>query len=190
MTTVLSHPTAGRHRSDAELVAALRQGSGPAFEAVVARYQAALTAYARQILGGSHQDAEEAVQDAFIRALAALRRDTGREIALKPWLYAITRNACLDRLRRVRHTVDIEPLEAVLHDHTDDPAEAAERREQLRLIIGGLAELPQRQRQALVMHELEGRTHEEMAARLGVSVGASKALVCRARQGVAHLRVA
>jgi RNA polymerase sigma-70 factor (ECF subfamily) len=133
------------------------------------------------------------VQDAFVKALGALRRDPEREIALKPWLYAITRNACLDRLRRAggfRSTVDIAPLEAVLQDRGGDPSAAVERRERLQLLVGGLNELPPRQRDALVMHELEGRSHEEMAARLGVSVGASKALVCRARQGVAHLKEA
>jgi RNA polymerase sigma-70 factor (ECF subfamily) len=176
--------------ADNELVSAVRAGSTRAFERIVGRYEAPLTAYARQILGGSHHDAEEAVQDAFVKALGALRRNPEREIALKPWLYAITRNACLDRLRRSgsRNTVDIEPLESILQDRNGDPTAAVERRERLQLLVGGLNQLPVRQRDALVMHELEGRSHEEMAARLGVSVGASKALVCRARQGVAHLK--
>ncbi len=192
MTKLLPHPTASRLRPDAELVAQVRAGSTPAFEAIIARYEGALTAYARQVLGGSHHDAEEVVQDAFFKALTALRRHHDREIALKPWLYAITRNACLDRLRRVGNSrcVDIEPLEGVLRDRGADPLAAVERRERLRVLVGGLNDLPRRQRDALVMHELEGRSHEEMAARLGVSVGASKALVCRARQGVAALREA
>jgi RNA polymerase sigma-70 factor (ECF subfamily) len=190
MPTVLTHPTARRLRPDEELVAAVRAGSAPAFEAIVARYEAPLRAFARQVLGGSHHDAEEAVQDAFVKALGALRRHPDREIALKPWLYAIVRNACLDRLRRPHRTVDIEPLQAVLRDASADPHAALARREQLELVVGGLRDLPERQRAALVMHELEGRSHEEMAAALDVSVGASKALVCRARQGVAHLREA
>lgn len=175
---------------DAALVGHVRAGSTRAFERIVAKYEAPLTAYARQILGGSHHDAEEAVQDAFVKALGALRRHHDREIALKPWLYAITRNACLDRLRRPVRTVDIEPLQGVLQDRAGDPTAAVERRERLAVVVGGLNELPPRQRDALVMHELEGRSHEELAKRLGVSVGASKALVCRARQGVAHLREA
>jgi len=181
-------PIATLPLADAELVSAVRAGSTRAFERLVARYEAPLTGYARQILGGSHHDAEEAVQDTFVKALGALRKHGDREIALKPWLYAITRNACLDRLRRPVRTVDIEPLEAILDDRAGDPTVAAARRERLQLLVGGLKELPTRQRDALVMHELEGRSHEEMATRLGVSVGASKALVCRARQGVAHLK--
>lgn len=183
MTAVLPHPTA-----DTALVAALRSGCPEAAELLVARYQAPLTAYARGILAGDHHDAEEVVQDAFVKALGALARDEDREIALKPWLYAITRNACLDRLRRVRRTVDIEPLESVLCDRAADPVAAVERRERLRVLVGDLHALPERQRAALVMHELEGRSHQDMAGRLGVSVGATKALVCRARQGMAQLR--
>lgn len=190
MTTILTHPTAARIRPDAELVGAVRAGSTGAFELIVARYERPLVAYARQVLGGRHHDAEEAVQDALLRALTALRRDADRPIVLKPWLYAITRNACLDRLRKPVRTVGLEPLQAVLHDPAGDPHATVSGREDLRVLIGDLLELPERQRAALVMHELEGRSHEEMAGVLEVSVGASKALVCRARQGLAAAREA
>jgi RNA polymerase sigma-70 factor (ECF subfamily) len=185
--TVLTHPTAFRTRTDAELVHQLRAGRPDAFEAVVDRYAAALTAYARGLLHGAHHDAEEVVQDALLKALHALRRDE-REVALKPWLYAIARNACLDRLRKPVRTTDLAPLEPLLFDAGADPHAAVVRREELAALVGSLRALPRRQRVALVGHELEGRSHEQLAAQLRVSVGASKALVCRARQGVAQLR--
>jgi RNA polymerase sigma-70 factor, ECF subfamily len=191
MPTIAPRRTApARLRSDDELVALVRAGDPAAFDAIVARYEPQLLPFARQLLGGAHHDAEEAVQDAFVRGLAALQRDDARPIALKPWLYAITRNACLDRLRKPVRTVALAPLEPVLRDKRDGPHARLARREQLRMLVGGLQELPARQRAALVMHELEGRSHEEMAAGLGVSVGASKALVSRARSGLAHLREA
>ncbi|WP_354697800.1 ECF RNA polymerase sigma-E factor [Paraconexibacter sp. AEG42_29] len=192
MTTVLLHPAARTTDADAALVARVRNGDDQAFTTLVLRHEQALIAYARTVLGGAHHDAEECVQDAFVRALTFLRRQTDRDIALKPWLYTIVRNACLDRLRSgaARPTVALEALEGVLTDSAGDPHAALGRREQLRVIVGGLQELPARQRAALVMHELEGRPHEELAGSLGVSVGASKALVCRARQGMAHLRPA
>jgi RNA polymerase sigma-70 factor, ECF subfamily len=190
-TTAATRRTAPtRLRADDELVALVRSGDAAAFDAIVARYEPQLQAFARQLLGGAHHDAEEVVQDAFVRGLSALRRDDQRPIALKPWLYAITRNACLDRLRKPVRTVALAPLEPVLRDRGESPHSHLARREELRLIVGGLQELPERQRAALVMHELEGRSHEEMAAGLGVSVGASKALVSRARSGLAHLREA
>lgn len=195
MTTVLVHPTATARpvRTDAELVVALRAGDEDAFAVLVRRHQAALTAYARQTLGGAgaHHDAEEAVQDAFVRALDFLRRCPERDITLRPWLYTIVRNVCLDRLRRCDKTVALDSVEATLSavgSGGGDPVSTAERREQLRVVVGGLHALPDRQRTALVGHELEGRTHAQLAATLGVSVGATKALVWRARQSMAHLR--
>lgn len=190
MTTVLLHPCARTVPADAILVARVRAGDDVAFTTLVRRHERALVAYARQVLGGAHHDAEECVQDAFVRALGFLRARTDRDIALRPWLYRIVRNACLDRLRgrAGRPTVALEALAGVLHDAAGDPHAALGRREQLRLLVGGLQQLPERQRAALVGHELEGRPHAELAGTLGVSVGASKALVCRARQGLAHLR--
>jgi RNA polymerase sigma-70 factor (ECF subfamily) len=177
-------PRAGT-ATDEALVAAIRQGSDAAFTAVVHRYEAPLTAYARQVLGGRHHDAEECVQDAFIRALRSLRTGDA-EIALRPWLHAIVRNRCLDQLRKPNRTTDLDPHEAVLADHGPGPVSTIARRERLDEVVGGVEALPERQRRALVMHELEDRSHSHIGRVLGVSTGASKALVCRARAGVAQ----
>ncbi len=185
--TVLNHPTALRTRTDEELVARVRAGSPEAFDAIVGRYAPPLTAFARSLLHGAHHDAEEAVQDALVKALTTLRRDE-RGVVLRPWLYAITRNACLDRLRKPVRTTDMTPLEPVLSDPTADPHLAAVRREELAGVVGNLRLLPVRQRTALLAVELEGRSHEQVAGDLEVSVGASKALVCRARRGLTQLR--
>lgn len=185
--TVLDHPTALRSRTDVELVTQIRSGSQDAFELVVARYQAPLTAFARGLMRGDHHDAEEVVQDALLKGLGALRRDE-RPVALKAWLYAITRNACLDRLRKPVRTTDLAPLEPVLCDAGADPHEAAARREELSDLVENLRRLPARQRTALVGLELEGRSHEQLADQLDVSVGASKALVCRGRLTLVQLR--
>lgn len=193
MSVVLVHPTARRVAAlddDQELVRALRHGDDVAFAGLVRRHEDALTGFAAQLLGGAHHDAEECVQDAFVRALACLRAHPDREIAVKPWLYTIVRNVCLDRLRKPRRTVALDAVEGVLADRGATPYDAARGREDLRLVVGALNALPDRQRQALVMHELEGRPHEELAAALGVSIGGSKALVCRARRGLAHVRTA
>ena len=180
-------------RSDEDLVAAVRAGSPHAAEALVARYEAQLTGYARSLLGGAHHDAEEAVQDALVRALGDLLREPGRLIVLKPWLYAITRNACLDRLRRGgrdRACLELTRLEGVLGVAGADPHAAYVRREEVAATVTALRALPDRQREALVGHELEGRSHQELADRLDVSVGATKALVCRARASLQPLRAA
>ena len=176
-------PRAGSAADDA-LVAAARAGSDAAFSAIVRRYEAQLIAYARQVLGGRHHDAEEVVQDAFVRALRSMRAGDA-EIILRPWLHTIVRNRCFDHLRRPNRTTDLDPHEAVLHDPGPGPISQIGRREDLERVMDGLGALPERQRRALVMHELEDRSHSQIGRALGVSAGASKALVCRARQGVA-----
>jgi RNA polymerase sigma-70 factor (ECF subfamily) len=177
-------PRAGS-ATDEALVAAVRAGSDAAFSAIVHRYEAPLTAYARQVLGGRHHDAEECVQDAFVRALRSITGGNA-EIALRPWLHAIVRNRCLDQLRKPNRTTDLDPHEAVLADHGPGPVSMIAGRERLDAVVGGVEGLPERQRRALVMHELEDRSHSHIGRVLGVSPGASKALVCRARAGVAQ----
>ena len=193
--TLLLHPTAlagadGGPRfpyskaTDEQLVSLVRSGDDRAFDAIHDRYVQRLTGYARQMLGGAHHDAEEVVQDAFVRALSALRGDD-REMALKPWLYTIVRNRALDALRRPARTTDLEDHARVLHDTSADPHERVVRADALRDLVSELQRLPERQRTALVMHELGGVSHEGIARRLEVSTGGSKALVCRARAGLA-----
>ncbi|HYF26222.1 MAG TPA: sigma-70 family RNA polymerase sigma factor [Baekduia sp.] len=174
--------TTTRQLTDEQLVARVRAGDDAAFAELVRRHEAALTGFARMVLGGAHHDAEEVVQDAFVRALRALRApgDT-REIALKAWLHTIVRNRALDQLRAGRPTTDLEPHAAVLHAAHADPASAVQRRERLHEVVDALGDLPTRQRRALVLHELEDRSHSQIGRVLGVSRGASKALVHRAR---------
>jgi RNA polymerase sigma-70 factor (ECF subfamily) len=187
--TILLHATAYGAATDEHLVDLVRAGDDRAFDAIHARYEQRLIGYARQTLGGAHHDAEEVVQDAFVRALAALRADE-REMALKPWLYTIVRNRALDVLRRPVRTTDLELHAPVLHDASADPHELVVRAEDLRNLVGDLQRLPERQRTALVMHELGGASHETIARHLHVSTGGSKALVCRARAGLATQRAA
>ncbi|MBI5103887.1 MAG: RNA polymerase sigma factor [Solirubrobacterales bacterium] len=184
MTTSPRLPRAGS-ASDEALVAAVRQGSEAAVNAVVRKYEPMLVGYARTVLGGQHHDAEECVQDAFVRAFRALRGGE-QEIALKPWLHAIVRNRCLDQLRKPHRTTDLAPHEPLLHDLGPGPVSTIARRAELEHVVEGLEALPERQRRALVMHELEDRSHSQIGRVLGVSTGASKALVCRARRGVAE----
>jgi RNA polymerase sigma-70 factor, ECF subfamily len=189
MTTLRLHPTAYRTASDEQLVDLVRAGDDRAFDAIHDRYEARLQAYARQLLGGAHHDAEEVVQDAFVRALWALRSDD-REMALKAWLYTIVRNRALDVLRRPVRTTDIEPHAPMLCDAGSDPCERFVHAEELDAMIAGLKGLPERQRTALVLHEMGGASHHTIARRLDVTTGGSKALVSRARAGLAKARAA
>jgi RNA polymerase sigma-70 factor, ECF subfamily len=187
--TILLHPTAYRAASDEQLVDLVRAGDDRAFDAIHGRYEQRLIGYARQLLGGAHHDAEEVVQDAFVRALAALRADE-REMALKPWLYTIVRNRALDVLRRPARTSDLELHAPFLSDTAADPYDRVVGSEDLHNLVGELMRLPERQRTALVLHELGGISHQAIGRQLHVSVGGSKALVSRARAGLDRACVA
>jgi len=173
-------------RTDDDLVRALRADAPGAFDAIHHRYHAPLMAFARQMLGGRHHDAEEVVQDAFLRALGALRQ-TDREMALRPWLYAITRNRALDELRRPLRTVPFAHEDLGVPDPRGSPVSIVARRDAIAALVADLEDLPTRQRRALVMHELEDRSHSQIGRVLDISRGASKALVHRAR-GSLHAR--
>ncbi len=175
---------------DDRILRRIREGDPSAFECLVDRYSAALSAYARRLLSGSHHDAEEVMQDVFLKARNGLLRVPARPIAMRPWLYAITRNACLDKVSRPLRTVSFDGLGASLADPAEDPAERFARGEALRLVVDDMQRLPTRQREALVKSALDGRTHEQVAVELGVSVAASKALVYRARATMTARRAA
>lgn len=183
--TVTARVARAGSATDEQLVAAIRAGSEPAVDALVLRYEPQLLGFARKTLGGRHHDAEDCVQDALLSAIRALRRDPGRAVELRPWLHTIVRNRCIDLLRRPQRTDFLDDQTWRLTDGGPGPATQIGTRERLNAVLASLDALPERQRQALVMHELEGRSHSMIGHALGVGRGASKALVCRARRGVA-----
>jgi RNA polymerase sigma factor (sigma-70 family) len=171
-----------RLRSDDQLLALFRTGNDDAFRVIHDRYRQRLFAYTRQMLPGSSQDAEDALQDVFIRAYSGLRAN-GRSLALKPWLYRVAHNRCVDELRR-----PVPPSAEAMHQvqaPTHDPAARAEQRESLQRLIADLRRLPDHQRSALLMRELGGMTYVDVAAALDVSVPAVKSLLVRARIALA-----
>jgi RNA polymerase sigma factor (sigma-70 family) len=164
-----------RVQSDHRLVDLVRSGCDPAFEVIVTRYRRPLLAYAKGLLPDSY--AEDVVQQTFVRALETLRRSDS-EIQLRPWLYRIAHNGALDVLKAngFAHEELHEGLDSV-----ERPDQAFERGERLREVVVAVGELPSRQRKAIVLRELEGRSYEEIAGELGVTGGAVRQLLVRAR---------
>src|SRR3712207_532111 len=158
-----------------------RQGSDDAFGVIHDRYRQRLFAYTRQMLGGSRSDAEDALQDVFLRAYNALRMDD-RPVALKAWLYRVAHNRCIDHLRR-----PVPPNEAIFEvsrTPMPDPMAEAERRDDLRRLVTDVQGLPEQQRSALLMRELEGLSYADLASALDATVPAVKSLLVRARIGL------
>jgi RNA polymerase sigma factor (sigma-70 family) len=168
-------------RSDEQLVALFRDGNEDAFRTIHDRYRARLHAYVRQMLGASQSDAEDALQDVFLRAYNALRSNE-RDIALRAWLYRVAHNRCIDLLRRpVPPPADLFDLS---RPPAADPSTATERREDLRRLVQDVRRLPEQQRSVLLMREMDGLSYADLAAALDVSLPAVKSLLVRARMGL------
>jgi RNA polymerase sigma factor (sigma-70 family) len=169
--------------TDDQLVLRFRNGDDAAFSEIHRRFRAALTAFARRMLRGSGHDAEDIVQDAFIRAYRGLRA-TDRPMALRPWLYMIVRNRALDELRTPQRAAVYDDELRMRPVPDADPAHCCEARDEMRFIVGEIARLPERQRIALVMREFDGRTHAQTALALHTTVPATKSLIIRARSNL------
>ncbi|HUA05568.1 MAG TPA: sigma-70 family RNA polymerase sigma factor [Solirubrobacteraceae bacterium] len=162
-------------------MALFRAGHDDAFRVIHDRYRQRLFAYTRQMLT-HRQDAEDALQDIFVRAYAGLRANH-RELALRAWLYRVAHNRCIDELRRPSPPPP-EVLE-LLRSPVHDPIAEADQRESLRRLIADVRRLPEQQRSALLMRELGGMSYADMADALGVTVPAVKSLLVRARLALA-----
>jgi RNA polymerase sigma factor (sigma-70 family) len=175
-----------RLRSDEQLVRLFRAGNDEAFRVIHDRYRTRLFAYARQMLGGSRADAEDVLQDVFVRAYGALRAND-RDVSLRAWLYRIAHNRCIDELRRPSAAIGApsEVLELV-QAPASDPMDAVEQRESLRRLVADVQRLPEQQRSALLMREMSGMAYQDLAGALDVTVPAVKSLLVRARIGLAQ----
>jgi RNA polymerase sigma factor (sigma-70 family) len=176
-----AHPAA--RLTDDQLVARFRDGDDAAFSEIHSRYRAALTAFARRMLHGSGHDAEDVVQDAFMRAYRGLRA-TDRAMALRPWLYMIVRNRAFDELRAPQRTVGYDDETVMRAAPESDPACGFAVRDEMRQIVAEIGRLPERQRIALVMREFDGRSHVDTARALRTTVPATKSLIVRARSNL------
>jgi RNA polymerase sigma factor (sigma-70 family) len=171
-----------RLRADDQLVVLFRTGYDEAFEVIVARYKSRLLAYTRRMLGGSGADAEDATQEVFLSAYSALRHDD-RPLMLRAWLYRIAHNRCIDQIRRP--TPAPGDILDVSRAPQRDPVIESERSEKVWRIVRDAQRLPELQRSALLMREMEGFSYCEIASALGVTQKAVKSLLVRARMGLA-----
>lgn len=167
------------------LLAGLLRRDPEAFVDLVGAYQDRLYNFAWRYLG-RREDAEEAVQDALLRAHRDLYRrlppERVQNLALTPWLYKITLNTCRNRVRRRQvPAADLEAAEVGLAaDGGADPALAGERAALRRALEDELRRLPSRYRAAVVLHLVEGLSYPDVAAVLGLPVGTAKSHVHRA----------
>ncbi|MHB8510972.1 MAG: RNA polymerase sigma factor [Actinomycetota bacterium] len=178
--------------TDRDLVVAFKGGDARAYASIYREYRPLAESVCLRILG-NREDAQEAAQETMLRVFQGLPRFNGRYL-LRAWVARIATNVCLDALRRRERrpgeveTPDAEELEnlesVAFRAHSEDPSELVERHEETLRVRAVLDELPQHHRDALLMREFDGMSHEQIAEKLGMTAPQVKALLHRAKKGL------
>lgn len=163
--------------ADPELVARAQAGDQAAFAALYRRHAPRILGLCWRLAGGDEGLAHELVQDAFVRAWSKLDSFRG-EALFSTWLHRLTVNVALsDRRLRVRRMERERPLDRVGDEPSVGPVDGVDRD-----LEGAIARLPERARTVLVLHDVEGYKHGEIAELTGMAEGSSKAQLHRARR--------
>jgi RNA polymerase sigma factor (sigma-70 family) len=166
---------------DERLARLAGSGNAKAFATLYERHHDALFKYCRWLVRND-ADAQDVLQSTFEKALGALKRGQ-RDAPVRPWLFRIAHNESISLMRRRRV---VEELPDTL-ESSSSVEDLVAQRASLTMLVADLMELPERQRGALLMRELSGLSHEEIAASLGISVGAAKQTVFQARRTLMEL---
>lgn len=165
--------------SDEALAGRVRAGDERAFEALYGRYRDRLYRYCASILR-QPEDAEEALQSTMLGAYRSLVQSDERELVVRAWLYRIAHNQCIDLLRR-RPAHAVTALSGLESSPDQGPAERLETADELARVREDLLSLPAGQRAALVLRELSGLSHEQIADVLDESAAGVKQIIYQAR---------
>ncbi|MGZ8633710.1 MAG: RNA polymerase sigma factor, partial [Solirubrobacteraceae bacterium] len=172
-----------RIQSDERLVALTRRGNQAAYEALVGRYQSRLLAFCRHMLG-SREDAEDVLQEVFAAAFNAMVADE-RPLNVRPWLYRIARNRSLNHLRRVQ-AIGVDSMDVHLSENGASAADKVHRREEFRLLVEDVQGLPETQRTALLLREIDALSYDQIAEAMETTIPSVKSLLVRARVSLAE----
>ena len=172
-----------RLQSDERLITLIRRGNHHAFEALVARYQSRLLAFCRHMLS-SREDAEDVLQEVFAAAFNAINADE-REINVRPWLYRIARNRSLNHLRKAQ-AIGVDSMDVHLSEHGLTTADKVHKREEFRQLMADVQDLPETQRTALLLREIDALSYDQIAEAMETTVPSVKSLLVRARVGLAE----
>ena len=172
----------GRRLSDERLTRRACGGDERAFAAIFRRYHQPLYRFCLAIVANP-EDAQDALQNTMVKVMRALPGEE-RAIDLKPWLYRIAHNESIDLLRRRRETRQLDTEQAAPGYGV---AEDAATRERLRRLLVDLGELPERQREVLVMRELGGLGFGEIGTALETSGAVARQTLYEARQSLRQM---
>src|SRR6204780_4215817 len=172
-----------RLQSDERLISLTRRGQHAAFEVLCDRYQSRLLAFCRHMLA-SREDAEDVLQEVFAAAFNAVLADE-RDINVRPWLYRIARNRSLNHLRRAS-AIGVDSMDVHFAEQGISTGDKVMRRESFRELIEDVHHLPETQRTALLLREIDALSYEQIAHAMETTVPSVKSLLVRARISLAE----
>ncbi len=172
-----------RLQPDERLIALTRRGQHAAFETLFSRYHTRLLSFCRHMLG-SREDAEDVLQEVFVAAFNAVLADE-RPINVRPWLYRIARNRSLNHLRRAS-AIGVDSMDVHFAEHGLSTGDQVLRRESFHELIGDVHQLPETQRTALLLREIDALSYEQIALAMDTTVPSVKSLLVRARISLAE----
>lgn len=175
--------------AQAALLARAAQGDAGAAQALAADLGPRVFAQAFRMLG-NRAEAEDVAQDTLLRLWRmAPRWQADGEASLRSWCHGVARNLCIDRMRRSHGARSSVPLEdaPTLHDPTPGVEAQLQTRARITALHGALAELPDRQRHAVVLRHIEGMTNPEIADKLGGTIEATESLIARGKKSLTRL---
>jgi RNA polymerase sigma-70 factor (ECF subfamily) len=171
--------------TDAQLVEAIQAGSSESASVLAARYLRACRAVALAIVGETSA-ADDVCQDSFIYAIEHID-DLQRADRVRPWLFQIVRNRARNHLRdrKAERTISIDLT--IIPSNTPSPSVDAERSEMRTRLLAALLQLPEDRREVVVLHDLEGWTHQEIAEHTGLPAGTVRSHLHYARRELREL---
>jgi len=169
---------------DQALLAAMARGDGGAYRKLADRHLAPILRYGTRLLGDAHE-AEDVAQETFLRLWQHGASYEPRGGKPSTWLYRIAHNLCIDRLRRRKEHADAGALE--LAASGDRPSGELAKKELAEQVEAALAQLPERQRAALVLVHHEGLSQNEAAQVLDCGPEAVESLLARGRRSLRKL---
>jgi RNA polymerase sigma factor (sigma-70 family) len=172
-----------RLQPDERLIALTRRGQHAAFETLFSRYHTRLLSFCRHMLG-SKEDAEDVLQEVFAAAFNAVLADE-RPINVRPWLYRIARNRSLNHLRRAS-AIGVDSMDVHFSENGLSTGDQVLRRESFRQLIGDVQKLPETQRTALLLREIDALSYDQIAHAMETTVPSVKSLLVRARISLAE----
>src|SRR4051812_29554689 len=133
---------------------------------------------------GSREDAEDVLQEVFAAAFNAMLADE-RPLNVRPWLYRIARNRSLNHLRRTQ-AIGVDSMDVHLSEHGTTTADKVHKREEFRQLMEDVQGLPETQRTALLLREIDALSYDQIAEAMDTTVPSVKSLLVRARVSLAE----